>query len=56
MGQSDGRDEERPVHKVRVAPFRLARYQVTNADYAVFRKTEFDCADKPVTSVNWCSP
>ncbi len=53
MGQSDGRDEERPVHKVRVAPFRLARYQVTNAEYAAFRKIEFDCASKPVTSVNW---
>src|SRR5215471_2628097 len=32
MGQEDGRDEERPVHRVRVAPFRLCRYQVTNAD------------------------
>jgi formylglycine-generating enzyme required for sulfatase activity len=32
MGQEDGRDDERPVHRVRVAPFRLCRYQVTNAD------------------------
>ena len=31
MGQDDGRDEERPVHRVTVAPFRLCRYQVTNA-------------------------
>jgi formylglycine-generating enzyme required for sulfatase activity len=53
MGQNDGRDEERPVHRVRIAPFRLCRYQVTNADYAVFRKIEFDCAEKPVTSVSW---
>ena len=32
MGQNDGRDEERPVHRVTVAPFRMCRCQVTNAD------------------------
>jgi formylglycine-generating enzyme required for sulfatase activity len=53
MGQENGRDEERPVHRVRVAPFRICRYQVTNADYAAFRQFEFDCASKPVVSVNW---
>jgi formylglycine-generating enzyme len=53
MGQNDGRDEERPAHLVTVAPFRLCRYQVTNADYAAFRPFEFTCADLPVTSVNW---
>jgi formylglycine-generating enzyme required for sulfatase activity len=53
MGQNDGRDEERPVHRVRVAPFRLARFQVTNADFAAFRKFDFDSAEKPVTSVSW---
>ena len=42
MGQSDGRDEERPVHRVRVAPFRLCRYQVTNEDFAAFREFAFD--------------
>jgi formylglycine-generating enzyme required for sulfatase activity len=53
MGQEDGRDEERPVHRVTVAPFRLCRYQVTNADYAEFRPFPFDDPRKPVTSVNW---
>jgi formylglycine-generating enzyme len=53
MGQEDGRDEERPVHRVVVAPFRLARYQVTNADFAAFREFGFDDAAKPVTSVSW---
>ena len=38
MGQADGRDEERPVHRVTVAPFRLARCQVTNAEYDEFRR------------------
>src|SRR5579872_2718389 len=36
MGQADGRDEERPVHCVAVAAFRLSRYQVTNAEYDRF--------------------
>src|SRR3954453_23324638 len=53
MGQSDGRDEERPVHTVRVAPFYLCRFQVSNQDFAAFRSIAFDCATKPVTSVNW---
>jgi formylglycine-generating enzyme required for sulfatase activity len=53
MGQNDGRDEERPAHLVTVAPFRLCRYQVTNAHYAAFRPFEYACAALPVTSVNW---
>jgi formylglycine-generating enzyme required for sulfatase activity len=53
MGQPDGRDEERPVHRVTVAPFRLCRYQVTNADFAEFRKLAFECPTLPVTSVSW---
>lgn len=53
MGQEDGRDEERPVHRVNVAPFRLCRFQVTNAQFAEFRKFAFDGATLPVTSVNW---
>ena len=53
MGQNDGRDEERPAHCVTVAPFRLCRYQVTNAHYAAFRPFEYACPALPVTSVNW---
>lgn len=53
MGQENGRDEERPAHRVVVAPFRLCRYQVTNADFAEFRAFSFDAPRKPVTSVNW---
>jgi formylglycine-generating enzyme required for sulfatase activity len=36
MGQADGRDEERPPHEVRVPPFRLGRFQVTNGEYNSF--------------------
>lgn len=53
MGQNDGRDEERPAHQVVVAPFRMCRYQVTNAHYAAFLPFTFDCATLPVTSVSW---
>ena len=53
MGQEDGRDEERPVHRVVLAPFRLARIPVTNADFAGFRPFPFDNPDLPVTSVSW---
>ncbi len=53
MGQDDGRDEERPAHPVTVAPFRMARCQVTIADFAAFRKLEFTDPALPVTSVSW---
>ena len=53
MGQENGRDEERPVHRVIVAPFRLCRFQVTNAQFAASRKFAYECATLPVTSVNW---
>jgi sulfatase modifying factor 1 len=53
MGQENGRDEERPVHRVTVAPFRLCRLQVTNGDFAAFRPFHYDDPAKPVTSVNW---
>jgi sulfatase modifying factor 1 len=53
MGQDDGRDEERPAHRVIVSPFRMARCQVTNADFAAFRKFEFADPALPVVSVSW---
>lgn len=53
MGQDDGRDDERPTHLATVSPFRIARCQVTNADYAAFREIEHPGAALPVVSVNW---
>jgi formylglycine-generating enzyme required for sulfatase activity len=60
MGQDDGRDEERPAHRVRVSAFRLCRHQVTNAEYHAFCKAtvrehhhEFGGPDHPATHVNW---
>ncbi|MCW5977266.1 MAG: DUF309 domain-containing protein [Bryobacteraceae bacterium] len=65
MGQADGRDEERPVHRVRVSPFGLARTPVTNAQYDRFcletghppskfrRQPGFDRPGHPVTGPSW---
>src|SRR6185312_7849545 len=53
MGQENGRDDERPAHSLSVAPLRLGRTQVTNADYAAFGPFAFEDGTLPVTSVNW---
>jgi formylglycine-generating enzyme required for sulfatase activity len=65
MGQQDGRDEERPVHTVRLDGFWLGRRQVTNAEYDVFRRETgrtaskyrnlpaFAGPDQPVVAVSW---
>src|SRR4051794_20008008 len=48
MGQENGRDDERPAHRVRVRPFLLGRTQVTNAQYG-----SAGDPDLPMTSVSW---
>jgi formylglycine-generating enzyme required for sulfatase activity len=59
MGQAGGRDEEQPVHRVKVAPFRLGRYPVTNGHWEAFRKAtqraklEYAHETAPAASVNW---
>src|ERR1035437_6897515 len=59
MGQEDGRDDERPVHRVTVAPFRMCRFQVTNAAWEAFRKATgrdrqpYAHESAAVTHVNW---
>ena len=65
MGQDDGRDEERPAHRVRVSPFGLGRTQVTNAQYDRFcaatgrqatkfrRHAGFNEPEHPVAGPSW---
>ena len=60
MGQADGReDEERPVHRVAVAGFRICRYPATNAHWEEFRKAAgreklaYTHETAPAASVNW---
>jgi sulfatase modifying factor 1 len=36
MGSSDGLDGEKPIHKVYLDAFYMAKYEVTNAQYKEF--------------------
>ena len=59
MGQADGRDEEKPVHKVTLKPFHIGRYPVTNAHWEEFRKAtgreklQYTHDTAPAANVNW---
>jgi len=65
MGCEQGRDEERPVHRVWVDAFEMAIYQVRNRDFAAFMPATghpappnwgqegFNDPDHPVVSVSW---
>ena len=65
MGCEQGRDEERPAHRVWVNAFEMAIYQVRNRDFAEFMQAAghpepptwghpgFDDPDHPVASVSW---
>lgn len=65
MGCDQGRDEEKPVHRVSVDAFEMAIYQVRNRDWGVFldaaghpapkhwNDPNFNHPDQPVVAVNW---
>jgi|SRR5579872_587207 len=65
MGCEQGRDEERPVHRVWVDPFLLGVYPVRNRDYAHFLQAtghasppfwsdpNFSGPEQPVAGVSW---
>jgi formylglycine-generating enzyme required for sulfatase activity len=65
MGCEQGRDEERPVHRVWVDEFLLGVYPVRNRDYRQFLEAtghpqppfwnhpEFSHPDQPVAAVSW---
>jgi len=53
MGCEQGRDEEKPVHRVWVDAFEMAVYQVRNRDFACFRDIGEGHPDHPVISVSW---
>lgn len=65
MGDDGGRSDERPAHEVVLAPFRVARTPVTNAEYGRFLAAAghepprfwhiaaFAAAAQPVVGVSW---
>src|SRR5678816_4330937 len=65
MGSEDGAENERPVHRVYVDQFAIARFPVTNQQYRYFiddagrvrpklwDDPRFNQPDQPVTSVSW---
>lgn len=65
MGSNDGRDDERPVHRVRLDTFEIGSRQVTNAEYAAFlaatgeapppcwNDPRFSSPAQPVVAVSW---
>lgn len=61
MGSDDGRDDERPVHRVWVDAFAMGVTQVTNREYAAFAKatghpmppSSFPDPGQPVVAVSW---
>src|SRR5207247_10465346 len=60
MGSKQGRDDERPVHKVWIDAFLMDKYEVTQAEYERLGKVEafpnprhFKGPDLPVEQVTW---
>lgn len=64
MGSERGRPDEQPVHRVEIAPFRVAVAPVTNAEFEPFLATgheaprfwddgRFNASDQPVVGVSW---
>lgn len=66
MGDATGRDDERPVHTVRVSAFRIGVHPVTNREFAAFLRAtghepprfwhepRFAVPGQPVVGVSWC--
>ncbi len=60
MGSAEGAPDEAPVHKVTLSPFRLGKFEVTNAEYERFKpqhrhyRDEYSWRDSdPVIYVSW---
>jgi sulfatase modifying factor 1 len=56
MGCAQGRDDEKPVHRVWVDAFDLAAYQTTNAEYAFFLAATGHPAPLNIEEPNFCDP
>ena len=56
MGDGGGADDEKPPHKVRVSPFYMDKFEVTQKSYQELMGTnpsKFKQPDRPVEQVSW---
>jgi formylglycine-generating enzyme required for sulfatase activity len=60
MGSTNGDPDESPVHKVKVSPFAMSRYEITNEEFEQFKPDHARLRDgyswrnrEPVTYVSW---
>lgn len=56
MGSYNGKDNEKPLHKVTVSSFYIGKYEVTNKEYRMYdssHRTGWSDDDHPVEEVSW---
>ncbi|MCC7373429.1 MAG: formylglycine-generating enzyme family protein [Verrucomicrobiales bacterium] len=66
MGSENGMDWEKPMHRVRLSPFAIGKYPVTNAEFGRFlaanpghpppqywKDSQFNDPQQPVVGVSW---
>lgn len=53
MGSARGEPAERPVHRVRISPFSIDRFEATNADFARFVAATGHRTDPERSGVGW---
>ncbi|MEM6454813.1 MAG: SUMF1/EgtB/PvdO family nonheme iron enzyme [Acidobacteriota bacterium] len=65
LGSTDGDDDEKPIHTVKLSPYWIGKYPVTNAQYGKFLEAtgheepeewhnkQFNGPDQPVVGVTW---
>lgn len=58
MGSSDGEGDEKPIHQVRLSPFSIGKYEVTQRQWKAVmgsgnNPSQFQGDDLPVETVSW---
>ncbi|MEM6342960.1 MAG: SUMF1/EgtB/PvdO family nonheme iron enzyme [Bacteroidota bacterium] len=56
MGSNEGKNNEKPVHLVKLNDFWIGKYEVTQKEWQAVmgdNPSNFDCEDCPVESVSW---
>lgn len=57
MGSEDGATDEKPVHEIRINPFGLGKFTVTNEEFLHFlSETNHDFNNRYLQDLNFCHP